>query len=150
MRAVIELLNGEARRRGVSLAFETNHRTELGIEADTDQVQQVVLNLVRNALAVTPRGGSIAVIVEQRADALDSLLLIVRDTGPGISEEMQARLFEPFFTTRAAEGGTGLGLAVVRSIVMDHGGSISVESELGRGTEFTVTFPRRHGRSHDV
>ena len=144
VQTVIELLNGEARRRGVALAVEATQRAELEIDADADQVQQVVLNLVRNALAVTPRGGTITVVLEHRVDNPDSLFLIVRDTGPGISQDMQTRLFEPFFTTRASEGGTGLGLAVVRSIVTAHGGSIAVVSELGSGTEFTVAFPRRH------
>ncbi|HEY6177465.1 MAG TPA: HAMP domain-containing sensor histidine kinase, partial [Kofleriaceae bacterium] len=67
--------------------------------------------------------------------------LVVRDTGPGIPPEMQGRLFEPFFTTRAAEGGTGLGLAVVRAIVVEHGGTISARSEAG--AEFVVSFPAR-------
>jgi len=67
--------------------------------------------------------------------------LIVRDTGPGIPAELQDRLFEPFFTTRASEGGTGLGLAVVRAIVTDHGGTITARSD--RGAEFIVNFPAR-------
>ena len=67
--------------------------------------------------------------------------LIVRDTGPGIPPEMQARMFEPFFTTRASEGGTGLGLAVVRTIVTEHGGTIAAESN--GGAEFTVSFSAR-------
>jgi signal transduction histidine kinase len=72
---------------------------------------------------------------------LGGVRLAVRDTGPGIDAETQARLFEPFFTTRASQGGTGLGLAVVRTIVNEHRAKIDVRSELGRGAEFVITFP---------
>ena len=75
----------------------------------------------------------------EAAAAPGQVRLIVRDTGPGIPPEMAARLFEPFFTTRASEGGTGLGLAVVRAIVTEHGGTITATSN--DGAEFTVSFP---------
>jgi signal transduction histidine kinase len=114
------------------------------IDADEDQMQQLVLNLVRNALAATPRGGRITVRVESVGEPA-SVRLIVRDTGPGIPPEMQAQLFEPFFTTRASEGGTGLGLAVVRAIVAEHGGTITASS--GDGAEFIVSFPPRAAKN---
>jgi signal transduction histidine kinase len=143
VKAVLELLDGEARRRGVTLALHLEPGRHV-IDADEDQLQQIVLNLVRNALAATPSGGRITVRVES-APASDAaprqVRLIVRDTGPGIPPELQGRLFEPFFTTRAAEGGTGLGLAVVRAIVTEHGGTIAATS--GDGAEFTVSFPAR-------
>jgi signal transduction histidine kinase len=138
---VLELLAGEARRRGVDLGFEgdaASHR----IDADPDQLQQVVLNLVKNALAATPKGGRITVRVEAAAD---QVRLIVRDTGTGIAADMVPRLFEPFFTTRAADGGTGLGLAVVRAIAVEHHATVAVASEPGRGAEFVVSFPAGHG-----
>ena len=110
------------------------------IVGDPDQLQQVTLNLVRNALHATPRGGRIRVTI----DPIDNeLRLCVRDTGPGIDEATQARLFEPFFTTRAAAGGTGLGLAVVRAIVDEHHARIEVVSEPGDGAAFIVRFPGR-------
>jgi len=114
------------------------------VDADADQLQQVVLNLVKNALASTPAGGTIVVRVEAGDD---EIRLVVRDTGPGIPTEMQPKLFEPFFTTRAAEGGTGLGLAVVRAITVEHGGSVAVTSEPGGGAEFVARFPRREARA---
>ena len=138
-RAVLELLSGEARRRGVALAFETDdgdHR----IDADADQLQQVVLNLVKNALAARPT--RVLVRIERVGELVR---LIVRDTGTGITADMVPRLFEPFFTTRASEGGTGLGLAVVRAIALEHGATIAVESEPDHGAEFVVSFPARHG-----
>jgi two-component system, NtrC family, sensor histidine kinase HydH len=147
VRTVLELLDGEARRRGVALELAVDDGDHT-IDADEDQLQQIVLNLVRNALAATPAGGRITVRIERAPEAapeaapeLSRVRLIVRDTGPGISPEMQGRLFEPFFTTRASEGGTGLGLAVVRAIVSDHRGTIIARSD--HGAEFTVSFPAR-------
>jgi signal transduction histidine kinase len=82
--------------------------------------------------------------VDRLVDRLgDAVRLVVRDTGPGIDRATQAQLFEPFFTTRATEGGTGLGLAVVRSIVEEHRARIDVISEPGSGAEFIVSFPHR-------
>jgi signal transduction histidine kinase len=142
VRTVLELLDGEARRRGVALELTVDDGDHT-IEADEDQLQQIVLNLVRNALAATPSGGRITVRIEAATElaVVRWVRLIVRDTGPGIPPELQDRLFEPFFTTRASEGGTGLGLAVVRAIVIDHGGTITASSE--RGAEFIVSFPAR-------
>jgi signal transduction histidine kinase len=137
VKTVLELLDGEARRRGVTLDLRLDGADHV-IDADEDQLQQIVLNLVRNALAATPSGGRITVRVETQP-APCAVRLIVRDTGPGIPPEMAAKLFEPFFTTRAAEGGTGLGLAVVRTIVAEHGGTITATSD--HGAEFTVSFP---------
>src|SRR5262249_38747006 len=94
--------------------------------------------------AATPSGGRITVRVETANGPPGEppvVRLVVRDTGPGIPPEMQANLFEPFFTTRASEGGTGLGLAVVRAIVIEHGGTISPTSE--RRAEFMGSFPPR-------
>ena len=139
VRTVLELLDGEARRRGVALEV-TSDSADHTIDADEDQLQQIVLNLVRNALAATPSGGRITVRIDA-PPGLGQVRLVVRDTGRGIPPEMQARLFEPFFTTRAAEGGTGLGLAVVRAIVVEHGGTITAHSD--GGAEFVVSFPVR-------
>lgn len=146
VRAVIDLLAGEARRRGVELVMEVDERPHR-IEGDRDQIQQVALNLIKNALAATPRGGTITVRIDHPAGPpgggphAGEVRLCVRDTGAGMAPEVQARLFEPFFTTRASEGGTGLGLAVVRAIADEHHARIEVRSEPGRGAEFVVSFP---------
>ncbi len=137
--AVIDLLGSEARRRSIEVTLETGEGAH-EIVGDIDQLQQVTLNLMRNALSATPAGGRITV----RIDRVNDLVrLSVRDTGPGIDRETQTRLFEPFFTTRAEEGGTGLGLAVVRAIANEHRATIEVISEPGCGAELVVSFPHR-------
>lgn len=137
--AVNDLLSGEARRREISLLLEKGDGP-FDIVGDIDQLQQVTLNLVRNAMAATPAGGAITVRVDR---AGEFVRLVVRDTGPGMDRETQSRLFDPFFTTRASEGGTGLGLAVVRAIVDEHRAKVDVYSEPGSGAEFVVSFPYR-------
>jgi nitrogen fixation/metabolism regulation signal transduction histidine kinase len=105
--------------------------------ADRDQVLQVILNLVRNALdALGPRGGSLAVRASRTAGGV---AFTVRDDGPGIAPADQARVFEPYFTTK--EGGTGLGLAIARRIAEEHGGTLEVDSTPGAGAAFTLVLP---------
>ena len=120
----------------------------LKVVADVDQVQQVTLNLLSNALRATPRGGRVRLTLTassfrtgEGAHENPSVSLVVDDTGCGIAEELLGHIFEPFFTTWAEAGGAGLGLAVVKSIVDEHGGTIAVSSEKNVGTRFTVHFP---------
>lgn len=121
-------------------------------EVDTVQIGQVVQNLVLNAMqAMAPRGGVVTVSlqnVELDADSLPSgtalspgryVCLTVQDTGPGIPPEHLDRIFDPYFSTK--EKGSGLGLAVCYSIVHAHGGAITVDSEAGAGTRFSVYLP---------
>ena len=109
---------------------------------DANQLKQVLLNLVHNALQAMPNGGAleIATKVGYRNNR-EWAVVHVRDTGLGISQPEQARIFEPFFTTKGDQGGTGLGLSVTYGIVTDHGGHIDVESEPGAGSKFTVWLP---------
>lgn len=136
VRRVAALLEVEARRGQVE--FEIRRSAPAEVVADGDQLQQVVLNLLRNALAAAPRES--ALVVELGGDA-ERLVLEVRDTGPGISAEGRARLFEPFFTTKP--GGTGLGLSVVKSIVQEHGGTVEFVDLPAPGCRVRVTLPRR-------
>jgi signal transduction histidine kinase len=108
------------------------------IIADPSQLQQVLVNLVVNAVQAMPNGGSLA--IETRASH-DHVLLIVKDTGIGMSDEDKKKLYTPFFTTKDVDQGTGLGLAVVHGIVTSHGGDIRVESEVGQGTRFEIHLP---------
>jgi CheY-like chemotaxis protein len=124
------------------------------VRADRGQLEQVLLNLAvnaRDAITTGARGGGGLLTMETRNDVIApayvgqsenrGVLLIVTDTGTGMSEETKERIFEPFFTTKELGKGTGLGLSTVYGIVNQSGGTIRVDSELGRGTSFTVSLP---------
>ena len=127
-----------------SHAVRINSRSEEAtstIWGDADMLRQVVLNLVLNAVQAMPDGGELRL----SSLAIDSehLALRITDTGRGIAVEDRSRLFDPFFTTRP--DGTGLGLAIAHNIMMAHGGSIDVESEVGKGSAFTLIFSQQKG-----
>lgn len=112
---------------------------------DRNQIKQVILNLVQNALYAMPRGGQLTVRTFGRARYERNWVVVqVTDTGVGIPPENLPKIFEPFFTTRSTQGGTGLGLSVTYGIVTDHGGMIEVESQLDQGATFTVWLPLEH------
>lgn len=112
------------------------------IQVDRDQIKQVLLNLVHNAIHAMPRGGILTMQTDLRTHEEDPGIIIrVGDNGLGISPEYLERLFEPFFTTRPHGKGTGLGLSVSYGIITDHGGFIDVESTPGAGSTFTVWLP---------
>ncbi|MFC1500715.1 sensor histidine kinase, partial [Candidatus Zixiibacteriota bacterium] len=111
---------------------------------DADQLQQCLVALLVNAVEAMPEGGTI----ELRAGDLgDSIELTIRDTGVGIPEEAQPRIFEPFYSSKESADGAGLGLAVVYGIIQRHEGQISVESEIGRGTTFIIELPKKQSPS---
>jgi signal transduction histidine kinase len=109
-----------------------------------DQLVQVFLNLVLNAVDATPRGGHIRLAVRQRAGEVE---VTVEDDGAGIAPENAGRLFQPYFTTK--KNGTGLGLFVTRKLVGEHGGRVEFHSQPGKGTRFRVTLPASAGDSHE-
>ncbi|MEY2669390.1 MAG: hypothetical protein RJA59_2028 [Pseudomonadota bacterium] len=119
---------------------------------DPGQMEQLLLNLAANARDAMPRGGKLVVetrnaVVDPGPDGVGTsagqwVYLVVRDSGAGMSPEVQERLFEPFFTTKEMGKGTGLGLATVHGIVTQNGGRVLVESEPGQGTTFEIRFPR--------
>jgi signal transduction histidine kinase len=145
--SVLDLLQYEARRRGISLTFScTPDLPPRPVE--TDGIQQIVLNLVTNALAATPDKGRVSVSLELKRSSptgekeeISAVRLVVSDTGNGMSQEVREHIFEPFFTTRSAEGGTGLGLAVVKALVTEYDGTIEVASEPGAGSRFIIDLP---------
>jgi signal transduction histidine kinase len=108
----------------------------LPVQADPDQIKQVLLNLLQNALESIEGRGEIA--VKSRVDS-GTVEIIIQDSGPGIPEDLRDRIFEPFFTTKSQ--GTGLGLAITRNIVQDHGGSIRFECPPRHGTAFIIELP---------
>jgi signal transduction histidine kinase len=111
------------------------------IWGDEGMCRQVILNLVLNAVQAMPDGGDLT-LSSFEIDAGHAALRIT-DTGRGIPRGDQARLFDPFFTTRP--DGTGLGLAIAHNIMLAHGGSIDVESEVGKGSTFSLIFPTQKG-----
>ncbi len=120
-------------------------RGDASVEGDPRRLKEALLNLVANGIEATPPGGEVIVEVRPAADQIE---IVVRDTGRGMPPETLRRLGTPFFTTR--EEGTGLGVALARSVIVQHGGSLRYESEPGKGTTVRATLPagvptaRRH------
>lgn len=146
VQSVAALFQLEARARHVSLEAVVPSRVPK-IHIDVERVQQVLTNLVANALKFTPENGSVRIKVRLRADR-EQVVVSVSDTGTGISEEDQHRIFDEFAQVRkhVAErqrSGSGLGLAIARRIVEAHHGRIWVHSHVGEGTTFTFTLPLR-------
>ncbi len=132
------------------------------LRGDVEQLQQVLVNLMENALAATKAGDEVVLAVDHRTPSPDEMeqrrrtgeppleamvLVTVRDTGCGIPEEHLARTAEPFFTTKAIGDGTGLGLFLSRQIVAAHGGALSIQSEVGKGTTVTIALPGESERT---
>jgi two-component system, NtrC family, sensor kinase len=112
------------------------------IQADPGQIRQCLLNLMGNAVdAMEPNGGTLT--LSTRAVGRSTVEIAVSDTGAGMSEETLGKLFTPFFTTKPPSKGTGLGLSILYGIVKMHRGDIRVQSELGKGTTFTIVLPTR-------
>jgi two-component system, NtrC family, sensor kinase len=110
------------------------------LQCDPAQIEQVLLALITNAMDALPQGGNIW-LQAQFNESQEELEIQVRDDGPGIAPDLLTKIFEPFFTTKDNGRGVGLGLAISRGIVERHRGRIQVDSELGKGTIFTITLP---------
>jgi signal transduction histidine kinase len=137
IRHSIDLLNAQAAKKQISINSHLQAQNAV-IPFDIEQMTQVLLNLILNALQILPDGGQVDISSRQ---TMDDFVLEIADDGPGIPDDEQARVFDPFFTKR--EGGVGLGLAVVQQIIAAHGGTIRVgKSKLG-GALFTITLPMK-------
>ena len=139
-RRVEDMLMISAKTKNIALACEADE--SISLQANADYVKQIILNLVDNAIKYTPENGAVNVkIFTEKENAV----IKVSDTGMGIPKEDQSRIFERFYRVDKARsreiGGTGLGLAITKHIVMNLGGTISVESELEKGSTFTVKIP---------
>jgi PAS domain S-box-containing protein len=111
------------------------------VKVDPGQIEQVIVNLAVNARDAMPNGGKLTIEVSNLGGYQPAqVMLTVRDTGIGMDSEVQSHLFEPFYTTKGREKGTGLGLSIVYGIVKQAGGSITVDTQLGRGTAFQIFF----------
>jgi signal transduction histidine kinase len=138
--AILPLLRHAARRQQVTVDCVLDDA--LTVHADAAQLQQVLINLILNAVDATPPGGLVSVKAsEAPLGERAGVLVTVSDTGRGIPAEALPRIFEPFFTTKPTGRGTGLGLAICRDIVVAHEGDLRVESRLGHGTLFSVWLP---------
>jgi signal transduction histidine kinase len=135
--STLELLRHEAATRDVRL--QTHFEPLPAVLCHPGKINQVFFNLLLNAVQACDRGGSVA--VRTRVEGEKGVVVEIQDDGCGIKPEHRARLFEPFFTTKPVGQGTGLGLSVGFGIVRDHGGSIEVETEVGRGSTFRVRLP---------
>jgi two-component system cell cycle sensor histidine kinase/response regulator CckA len=131
-----------------TINIEIECQPKLMLNADREQLTQALTNLATNARDAMPRGGTLTITATRDVPPNAAVReperfahIAVRDTGLGIPEEVQRRMFEPLFTTKRGSGGTGLGLNVVYQIARAHGGSIFVESEIGQGATFHLVIP---------
>ena len=133
---VVRLMESTARKREIEVVATFEPRLPV-VWADPDQLKQITLNLLLNAIEMSSAGRH--VWLDVRPAPGDTVVLEVRDEGPGIPPEQLETIFHPFFTTK--ETGTGLGLTLVHQMVVEHGGEITVESQVGRGSVFRVSLP---------
>ncbi|GAM11125.1 sensor protein ZraS [Geobacter sp. OR-1] len=135
LETVVTLVARDALDRGVTLRLEPFAGAAI-VRANGEKLRQAFLNIVINALQATPSGGKVDIALRMAESAYE---ISVSDNGTGIDADSQAKIFEPFFTTKP--NGTGLGLAITRKIVEGHGGTLAVESEVGKGTTVLVKLP---------
>lgn len=146
----LNLVLEQARQKGISLVRSFTASQDF-VHADADQLNQAFINFFLNAIESMSGGGHLSVATEivqseyfspnlwRERNGEGRIRVSIRDTGEGIQPEHVARIFDPFFTTKSH--GTGLGLSVAHGIIQEHGGVIDVESEMARGTTFTIVFP---------
>ncbi len=125
--------------KGRGIVVERDYGVRPNVVADRDRLEQVFLNLIVNAADAMPNGGTLCVRVERQDPELVGIS--IEDTGVGIEPRQLDRIFDAFYTTKERGKGTGLGLLVSQRIVREHGGTLRVQSELGKGTRFTITLP---------
>lgn len=145
LKEVVLLTESEALMKGCQIILHTDEEPPTFISVDVKQIKQVILNIIKNALdAIDERehddvSGRIEISTQLRDKHVN---ICISDNGGGMDQNTLNHLFNPFFTTK--ESGTGLGLSVSYRIIKNHGGSISVDSQVGAGTEFVITFPKLH------
>lgn len=155
IRDVVDLFTPTAEKRKISVHLRLEESLP-SLQADSDQLQQVFMNLFSNAIDAMKEGGTLSVKARfvppgdagEPADPCGSVRIEVSDTGGGMDQETARHAFEPFYTTRGGESGNdgasigmGLGLSICRQIIKNHYGEITVRSEQGKGTEFTILLP---------
>jgi len=137
IRSAAKLISHQKRGKNIVHEIQIDHDLPL-VSADAGQIQQALIALATNAIDAMPDGGTLTF---SAANSGSRILLEVSDTGHGIPQENVSKIFEPFFTTKEVGKGTGLGLAVCYGIISEHGGRISVRSNVGKGTTFSIFLP---------
>ncbi len=138
LRETVALLQGIAEQASVRIQ-EDYPESPVIVNMDHNEMKQVFINILNNALQAMPHGGVIAINVDIASE--QECFVVIRDSGVGIAAEHKNKIFEPFFSTKEKGDGTGLGLSISYRIVQNHGGSIEVQSEQGQGTTFRVVLP---------
>ncbi len=141
LQAMIDLHAPALAEQGVSIRFYPAR--EVGeVPADWNHLQAALVNLLRNAADATPAGGQVMIATTREGE---DVVVRVTDSGAGIEPELQGRVFDPYFSTK--ETGTGLGLPTVKRVVEEHGGTLTLASDVGKGTQFTLRLPSRANSS---
>lgn len=138
IRDILPVLSPEIESRGIRLCEELSEKLPL-LSLDPIQIKQAIYNLVKNAYQAIPPHSGGSILIKTEANAYE-VKVTVSDSGSGISPEIIGSIYEPFLTTKP--GGSGLGLLIVRRIVKDHGGTVTIASNPGKGTTITLFFPR--------
>ena len=133
----IDFFESQCAKRGIQIVVERDEGLPI-VKGDPAQLNQVIVNVVINAIQAMPDGGTLTIRTISQEDWAS---IRVEDTGQGIEEENKDKIFLPFFTTKDVDEGTGLGLSVVYGIVNEHGGCIEVDSKRGHGSTFEIKFP---------
>ena len=141
LKEVVAFLAQEATYSQIKICFDLDEDIPK-IYSDRSQLQQVFLNITNNAIDAIGSNGNI--VLSSREIDQESIQLKIIDTGMGMSPEVERRIFDPFFTTKETGKGTGLGLSITYGILKKLGGTISVQSKIGKGTTFEITLPVRH------
>ncbi|HEV8135395.1 MAG TPA: ATP-binding protein [Pyrinomonadaceae bacterium] len=142
LRKLCDAMSPALDKRGIKMVFDLEEKVPL-IAGSADRLQQLFLNLINNSLDAMPEGGELTVrtgIAGSKNGKSNQVVVDFADTGLGMTPEIMSRIFDPLYTTKARGHGTGLGLVIVNQVVVEHGGTVEVESEPGRGTRFRLVF----------
>ena len=144
VQSVFDLLEMVADKKNIILMFDSKYNKAINVFADQEKIQQVLSNLIMNSIKYGKENGTTEVTIEDLVD--DKIIVRIRDNGEGIEKQNIPRLFERFFRVdksgARSEGGSGLGLSIVKHIIEAHGEKIYVESEFGKGSEFSFTLEK--------
>ncbi len=151
IRKALALIEQRASQAGIEMNTDLPDGVAF-VEANPQEMEQVFLNLMLNALDAMPNGGKLTVSaheVRERGDGeVTHVVVAVKDTGKGIPDSLRQRIFQPFFTTKEEGRGTGLGLSICHGLIQSHGGELDVESRLNEGSRFTVRLPVQSEDQH--